>query len=176
MKIFKTEYKDKNGKLVVLHLKYKAGNFSQLEIKRGKPDIKKIGYAVPPTEESFKEYRLKLENMVTYEEIVKDKSLYQKAVDAWFNFYIKSEGIEPDFKGADGKHLNQILRYLKKITADEAEALATFQLLLDNWHNLDEFHQKNCSLKYINSKINTLIKNVKEGNKKASTNSFESSF
>ena len=85
-------------------------------------------------------------------------------MDEWFAFYNRLFGFAPKFTGADGKALKQIITYLTNNSADETEALSTWQYLLQNWQKLDEFHQRNTDLKYINSQLNKILQNAKRGN------------
>jgi hypothetical protein len=104
---------------------------------------------------------------VTYrEEEANPPSLYTLFLDEWFAFYHRQFGLSPKFTGADGKALKQIITYLTGNSADEEEALATWLYLLQHWGQLDEFHQRNTDLKYINSQLNKILQNAKRGNNK----------
>ena len=70
-------------------------------------------------------------------------SLYGKFLDEWFAFYKRLYGFPPKFTGADGKALKQIISYLQQVSANDIEALSTWQYLLGNWQKMDEFHQRN---------------------------------
>jgi hypothetical protein len=89
-------------------------------------------------------------------------SLFSQFNSAWFAFFRKeNNNIDPKFTGADGASLNQIIIYLKRINnGDEAAALANWDLILSNWDELSEFHQKQVDLKYINSKLNVIIREI----------------
>lgn len=156
---------------VVVKLIYKGGKFSKLEVKKGTLDgeyLKQIGQLIPPLENMIEEWQGSWGDRVTYrEEEANPPSLYALFLDEWFAFYHRQFGLSPKFTGADGKALKQIITYLTSNSADEEEALATWQYLLQNWQKLDEFHQRNTDLKYINSQLNKILQNAKRGNSKA---------
>ncbi|MEB3041626.1 hypothetical protein [Capnocytophaga gingivalis] len=155
---------------VVVKLIYKGGKFSKLEVKKGTLDgeyLKQIGLLIPPLENLIEEWQGVWGDRVTYrEEEANPPSLYALFLDEWFAFYNRLFGVAPKFTGADGKALKQIIAYLTGNSADEEEALATWQYLLQNWQKLDEFHQRNTDLKYINSQLNKILQNAKRNNSK----------
>lgn len=155
---------------VVVKLIYKGGKFSKLEVKKGTLDgeyLKQIGLLIPPLENLIEEWQGVWGDRVTYrEEEANPPSLYALFLDEWFAFYNRLFGVAPKFTGADGKALKQIIAYLTGNSADEEEALATWQYLLQNWGQLDEFHQRNTDLKYINSQLNKILQNAKRNNSK----------
>ena len=155
---------------VVVKLIYKGGKFSKLEVKKGTLDgeyLKQIGLLIPPLESLIEEWQGTWGNRVTYrEEEANPTSLYALFLDEWFAFYNRLFGVAPKYTGADGKALKQIIAYLTGNSADEEEALATWQYLLQNWQKLDEFHQRTTDLKYINSQLNKILQNAKRNNSK----------
>ena len=155
---------------VVVKLIYKGGKFSKLEVKKGTLDgeyLKQIGLLIPPLESLIEEWQGTWGNRVTYrEEEANPTSLYALFLDEWFAFYNRLFGVAPKYTGADGKALKQIIAYLTGNSADEEEALATWLYLLQHWQQLDEFHQRNTDLKYINSQLNKILQNAKRGNSK----------
>ena len=155
---------------VVVKLTYKGGKFSKLEIKKGTLEgeyLKQIGLLIPPLESLIEEWQGSWGDRVTYrEEEANPPSLYTLFLDEWFAFYHRQFGLSPKFTGADGKALKQIITYLTGNSADEEEALATWLYLLQHWGQLDEFHQRNTDLKYINSQLNKILQNAKRGNNK----------
>ena len=157
---------------VVVKLTYKeGGKFSKLEVKKGTLEgeyLKQIGLLIPPLENLIEEWQGVWGDRVTYrKEGVNPPSLYVLFLDEWFAFYNRLFGFAPKFTGADGKALKQIITYLTNNSADETEALVTWQYLLQHWQKLDEFHQRNTDLKYINSQLNKILQNAKRGNSRA---------
>ena len=154
----------------LLKLTYKKGELCKIEIKSGglnSQQYQQLGAILPPQEEDIERYQEQWNGGVSYREDVSEPlSLYGKFLDEWFTFYKRLYGFPPKFTGADGKALKQIISYLQQVSND-AEALATWQYLLGNWQKMDEFHQRNTDLKYINSQLNKILQNAKRGNSKA---------
>ena len=153
-----------------LKLTYRDGKFKKLEHLRGVFDakmIKHIGVVIPPKESDLTAFVLELNGKAVYTtEKKKLQTLFSKFNAAWFAFFRKeNNNIEPKFTGADGKALNQIIGHFKSINnGDEDAALANWSLLLSNWSELSEFHQKQTDLKYINSKLNVIIREIIQNN------------
>lgn len=149
-----------------LKLTYRDGKFKKIEHLRGDLDeiaIKYLGVLIPPKEAELPEFiRQRAETVIYTSEAKKDKSIFSQFNSAWFLFYRKNNNyIDPKFTGADGSALKQIINYLKGINNnDEAAALTNWQLILDSWDSLSEFHQKQMDLKYINSKLNVIIREI----------------
>ena len=157
----------------LLKLTYKKGELCKIEIKSGgltSQQYQQLGAILPPQEEDIERYQKQWNGSVSYREDVPEPlSLYGKFLDEWFSFYNRLYGFPPKFTGADGKALKQIISYLQQVSANDAEALATWQYLLSNWQKMDAFHQKNTDLKYINSQLNKILQNAKRGNSSATT-------
>lgn len=148
----------------VLKIGYRSGKFVKLEKKRGKladHEVKSIGSIIPPTEAKILAYKNYFKGRVNYEAVVKQKSLFTKFSDAWFGFYESYAQMPPKFTAVEGNALKQIINYLKQITSNETEAFQVWNLVLSKWKQLDDFHQKNTDLKYINGNINRILNNVK---------------
>lgn len=150
---------------------YKDGIFKKMEHLRGKLDkemLKGIGKAIPKQENEIELFKEKFQRYLIYSQIPENKviSIFSQFNSAWFAFFRKENNdLDPKFTGADGAALKQIIAYLKKInTGDEAAALANWNLLLDNWNSLSDFHQKQTDLKYINSKLNVIIREIIKNN------------
>lgn len=148
---------------VVLKLSYRGGKFHRIERNKGRLSddiIKHLGKVIPPAESDIEAFR-KLFPEVDYKPVKKEKTEFSLFNDAWFAFYENRSGFPPKFNAADANHLKQIISYLKQITGGQKEALEVWQMILHNWKRLDEFHQKNTDLKYINSSLNKILNNVK---------------
>lgn len=150
-----------------LKLTYRDGKFKKLEHLRGTITdemMKYLGLIIPPKETDLNEWTSVMAGKVVYTNITpqKSQSIYNQFNSVWFSFFRKeNNGIDPKFTGADGLALKQIINYLKSINnADETAALANWNLLLDNWGSLSEFHQTQTDLKYINSKLNVIIREI----------------
>lgn len=144
------------------HLKIQyssTGKLKKLELLKGKIDADKwrsIGVVIPLLESEIADYTVKYEGKVIYTAVAVEKSLYTLFLDMWFEWFESRNNYPPKFGASDGKALKDIISYLKNITGED-QALDTWKLLLDNWQNLNQFHQKQTDLKYINSKLNVLF-------------------
>ena len=150
-----------------LKITYRDGKFQNLKHLRGNFDanvIKHIGLVIPPKETDLNAFMQAMEGRVIYTDLSESKvvSIFAKFNSEWFIFFRKNNNyIDPKFTGADGKALNQIISYLKDINnGDEAAAIENWKMILDNWKDLSDFHQKQMDLKYINSKMNVIIREI----------------
>lgn len=152
----------------VIKASYKAGKFIKLEKTKGKltnTQLKNIGAIIPPLETDIATYKTSYNNRITYQPVIKQKSLYTLFLDTWVSFYEVFASMPPKFTGADGNALKSIISHLKKLTNGvDKEALELWQLILDKWNTLSDFHKSNTDLKYINSKLNILLNAIKQQN------------
>lgn len=145
---------------------YRDGKFRKLEHLRGKLDqtmLNSLGKVIPQKESELEAFINQFKDRVIYtSESKKEVSIFSQFNTAWFAFFRKeNNNIDPKFTGADGKALKQIIAYLKNINnGDEAAALSNWNLLLNSWESLSEFHQAQTDLKYINSKLNVIIREI----------------
>ncbi len=148
-----------------LKVTYRNGKFKRVEHLRGvftQEMLNAIGNVIPAKESDFSAFKSIFENRVDYIATqIKPKTLYGEFNATWFSFCNTLLGVAPKFSGADGAALKQIISYMTSITDSEEHALALWQALLSNWDKLDKFHQNKIDLKYINSKLNILLNNVK---------------
>ena len=153
---------------------YRNKWFVKLELISGKLSIKElraIGKIIPPHEDDLESFNKEFQGKVDYYIIVKDETIYQQFVGVWYNFYEDFMGIKPKFTGVDGKHLKQIITYLKRVNGTEETALEVWKTILDCWSDLDKFHKDNTDLKYINSRLNPIINAIKQKNQASTTSS-----
>lgn len=154
-------------------LSYKNGRFFRAERKAGFLDDDKraeLGKYLPPRESDIIQYNERFDRRVVYTPFKKKTaSMYQKFVSAWMQFYQYEFGIAPKFSGVEGKALKQIIKYLSEIGGSEEKAYTLFAQILQNFNKLDDFHQQNFDLKYLNGNINRIIKNVRKSSKKSTS-------
>jgi hypothetical protein len=149
-----------------LKVTYRDGRFLQIKKLRGTLNaemIKYIGYVIPPEEKDLDAFiKINKDKVIYTSESKKPVSIFSQFNSAWFAFFrIENNNIDPKFTGADGQALKQIIKYLKSINnGDETAALANWHLLLNSWDSLSEFHQAQTDLKYINSKLNVIIREI----------------
>lgn len=147
-----------------LKLTYKNKRFSAIKHLSGTFDefvIRYLGAILPVYENEVTAKTKEYSGRVTYSLEVKEKTLYTQFNDAWHLFYMDFKKITPKFTGADGNALKSIIKYLQSISATDQEALAIWKGVLNQWHLLDAFHKKNTDLKYINSRLNVIIDEIK---------------
>lgn len=104
-------------------------------------------------------------------------TLYQRFIEAYHNWYLKNEGIPPKIDGAAGNAGKSLIGYFEKIVKSKAATdkkeyseeqfqnvvIEAWQLVLDNWKSLEPFYQGKIRLIDINSNIQNIIKQVKDG-------------
>lgn len=159
-----------------LKVTYRNKRFLKVECVSGTYDqviIAYLGAILPVYEKDIEIKREEYNGRLVYEKIVKVQSLYSKFLNEWFLFYEGFKDIKPKFTGADGKQLKEIISYLKSVSADDNEALEVWKTILLKWVDLSEFHKKNTDLKYISSRLNVIIDEIKQSNNtKVSGSSF----
>lgn len=152
-----------------IKLTYKKGLFWKLEKVAGKAlnrhDLIKLANVIPLNEAGFS-FASESFPSLEFTKEVKEQSLYQQYASAWHLFYNEFANMPPKFTAIDGVHLKQIIKHLSNVGAGEKEGLILFQQLLGSWKKLEEFHQKNTDLKYINSQLNKLLNEVRKANGK----------
>lgn len=102
---------------------------------------------------------------VTYQKVVKQSkiTLYGSFMGAYLDFYSSQTNIDPIINVVAGAALKQIITNLKKLTATEADAIDTWRTILSNWKKLEPFYRNQLELKQINSNLNTILRQVKNG-------------
>lgn len=144
---------------------YRDNKFRKLEHLRGDLNdamLKQLGRIIPRTTTDFKAFTDTYKETVKYIQLETEKSQYSEFLTAWNVFYEDYYQLPPKFTGAEGKALKSIMTHLTRIGKTESEALALWQIILQKWHTLNEFHQANADLKYINSKLNIIINAIKQ--------------
>lgn len=150
-----------------LKVTYRDKQFRKLEHLRGPINdatFKVLWRIVPRIETHFNALTTQFDGKVQYNLETKPKSLYTLFVEAWYSFYESFAGMPPKFTGTDGKSIKSIIAYLTKLTGNETEAFAVWELLLNKWDTLNYFHKENTDLKYINSKLNIILHAIKQQN------------
>lgn len=150
----------KAGKTITIV--YRNGKLLRVEfgsLKREEMD--KIGMIIPLHKSNLPEFVSHWAGKIEYTLVETQPTLNQEMVDLWFRFYEDFMGVEPKFTGADGKAMKQIREYLTAVGGNPKEALTLWGGILNAWKDLEEFHQKNTDLKYINSRLNVIISEIK---------------
>lgn len=164
---FQLEFKQ--GRSVKILVSYRKGRFLKLEHKSGKFEnieyYKNLMKFIPPTEAMVEKTEKHFAPALKIEKIIKEKpkTLYQKFMDEYFSFYERINNIKPRVSAVEGKSLKQIISHLQDVSTDDAEALATWLVILSNWSKLSEFYQSQMELRQINSNINIILRELKNG-------------
>ena len=156
----------------VLKLTYRK-KFIRLELVSGKltgAQLSYIGKIIPPAWDDLEALRNAYGDKCTYTPIIKEKSIYQQYVDAWYSFYERVLEMPPRFNAADGQNLKQIISHLGRLEGTDQKGLALWQAILSSWEKLDKFHRENTDLKYINSRLNIILNNVRRVHKTSGNN------
>lgn len=150
---------------IKLKLSYRGGKLFRVEKIRGHlydDQWGKIGAILPPEEKAIGDFSVRFKGKVLYQHLVHEKSLYNQFLDAWLSFYEEKEGWNPIHNAVEGKHMNSIIRSLIGMCGgDEGEALAIWQVILENWDKMDAFYRNNADLKFINSQLNKILAHAK---------------
>lgn len=152
-------------------ISYKQGKFFRLEHKSGKLATQqfrdKLLMIVPEYESGITDMILKYsDGRVNYEATAdqKKESLYTQIVDAYFEFYeTESGGLKARFGATEGKVIKEIITYFKQSCTTSVEVIDTWNLILSQWNKLEDFYAKQIELKQINSNLNTILRQIKDG-------------
>jgi hypothetical protein len=172
--ILSIESKGSNARFL---LSYRSGNFFRVERISGKLKHNKqwqnLMLLIPEKESAIAVFSLKFKPKgVLYERPIKEakNTLYTHFMDEYFSFYESQCDVKPRINAISGKALKNIITHLQSICADDNEALTTWKVLLSNWDKVEEFYSKQMELRQINSNINILIRQIKDGGNSKETN------
>jgi hypothetical protein len=137
------------------------------------------GITVPPPEDPPKK---KKATKPAADPESKGQTLFQRFTASYDAFFRKLNGVPPQYNGASGQATNSLIAYFKKIAKDRAQrdhggndpgdqyvedkAHEGWEYVLNNWHLLDNFLQAKTRLLDINSNIQNIITQLKNGNGK----------
>lgn len=159
--------KGANARFVIV---YRAGKFHRLERKSGKlatdNQWSQLMHLVPEKESNIEHLAKEFKGRVEYTLVTDEKpqSLFKLMMDEYVAFYEQKTELKPLLNGTSGKALKMIITALKKTCADDQEVIAVWQTILANWNKLDEFYAQQLELRQINSNLNTILRQVKNGN------------
>jgi hypothetical protein len=150
----------------VLKITYRDSKFKKLEHVRGKLSsnmMEQIGRILPNKETDIPSFNVQHEGKVNYEIVSQEQSLFSKFTSEWFQHNNRKNGFDPKFTGADAGALKQVITYLTKVNeGNESLALDLWIVILDKQPLLTQFFQDNFDLKLINSKLNVIIRQIKQ--------------
>ncbi len=148
-------------------ISYRSGRFLKMEAKRQKMSDEQRGKLmtlIPQKESDI--LSINYEG-VRLEQEIKSKSLFTQFNELYFEFYERLNKIKPRFNSTEGSALKSIIKHLTELSTDEQEALATWDAILKNWHKLEDFYSKQMELRQINSNINIILRQLKNGTGKS---------
>ncbi len=143
----------RNGKL----LRIENGNLTRKELDS-------IGMIVPLNKSNLSDFVSHWAGKIEYTLEETQPTLHQEMVDLWIKFYEDFIGVPPKFTGADGKAMKDIRVHLTTIGGSPKDALFLWGGILKAWKDLEKFHHKNTDLKYINSRLNAILSEIKQNN------------
>ena len=142
---------------------YRNGKLLRIETGSiGKLALENIGTVVPYTKADLPQFIELWAGRVEYKLEESQPTLHQEMVDLWHRFYEDFIGFPPKFTGVDGKAMKEIREHLTSIGGNPKEALILWNAILTSWKDLEKFHHKNTDLKYINSRINAILSEIKQ--------------
>lgn len=112
------------------------------------------------------------------------KTIYPRFIaiyDTWFKGF--HDGVPPNYANGNGNAAKALILYFKKIAGErskkdgivldeaglEAKALEGWQYVLNSWSKLDNFLQAKTRLVDINSNVQNIITQIKNGHSKTNT-------
>lgn len=152
---------------VKLEVSYRAGRVVSIKVKSGQFSTKQwlaVGKLIPPRPGDINPRRQHFEGRVTYDKIQKNQqSAYQQFMAEYFDFFNTKMEIIPRINATEGKALKQIISHLTQLEGTEDAALSLWKGILSNWSKLDDFYKDQLDLKQINSNINKILIQLKDG-------------
>lgn len=154
---------------------YSRNKFKSLEWKNGTLTAKEfscIMNIVPMDLKFLNAFTIEWSGKIQYEKVVqatKSKSLFKELLDLYHEWYYHDTGIKPKIDGVTGKHLKQLIAYLRSQANDDSEVIVVFNLILSSWNSLPEFYRNQRELRQINSNINIILNTIKNGKSDSKT-------
>ncbi len=99
---------------------------------------------------------------------------HQRCMQIYFNWFKQQFGVLPKIDGQQGKALNDLISYFAAQLPKQTNGLAptpaavsnsvcqSLELVLNSWHQLDAFHQKQTKLSQLASNIQNIIVQLKK--------------
>lgn len=101
--------------------------------------------------------------------------LYTKMVEIYFAWFQSYSGVKPKFGAIEGVAMKQIINYFKSIHKDANdgtnefdEVTKMFRIIFDRWNLIDPFYQEQTKVTQINSNLQNIIIQIKNGRKRKS--------
>lgn len=98
----------------------------------------------------------------------KDNNLYQEMMSLYSDWYKGKMGIPPKIDGKDGNALKSLIKYFSTVKTGNHTELDVFKFIFDNWDRVETFYAQKTRLLEINSNIQAIMVQIKEGGSKKS--------
>lgn len=147
-------------------------NPEQEEPERGKPEHSK--------DSGKKKLRKEKTEGMLPAEPVSEKTSYQKFIDVYDEWFKKMAGLPPKIDGVAGKAAKSIIVYMRAIVKERAvkegheeteqwyddKLVEAWAKVLEKWHLIEPYLQQKTTLVDISSKIQDIVNQIRNGNKK----------
>lgn len=105
-----------------------------------------------------------------------DGGLYAKMIDIYFDWFKSYSGVKPKFTAIDGLAMKRIIIYFKMLNKENkgegedefTEVTNMFSFIFAKWDLVEPFHQKQTKLNQIESNLQNIINDIKNGHKRKS--------
>ena len=106
-----------------------------------------------------------------------DGKLYAAMVELYFDWFKGLSGVKPNFNAAEGSAMKKIMNYFRSLNKENKkdydgsefeEVTNMFSFILNSWSMLDDFYQKQTKVVQINSNLQNIINDIKNGHKRKS--------
>lgn len=109
--------------------------------------------------------------------------LYSEMVKIYFDWFKTiSGGVKPNFGAVEGSAMKKIINYFKSLHKDAndgkdefEEVTKMFQIIFLKWNSIDPFYQDQTKVTQINSNLQNIIIQIKNGHNKRKSNSNDKS-
>lgn len=156
------------GADAVYQITYKSGRFKRLDHIRGRlapGQYEKLMITVPQLEAAIELFKKEYQGRIEYQAITEaKKSVFSTLLDKYVIWYQEQNNLRPKIDGVAGRHLKQIITYLKSQSASDDELVAVWDLILNKWNELDDFYKNQTELRQINTNLNIILTQIKNGN------------
>lgn len=167
-----------HGSNAVFQVQYKNGKFFRLEKVKGKFANKEqksgLFHVVPENEKNIERINTDFKDRVSFILLNTNKttSLHSSMLGAFMEFYEEKNGLKARINGTEGRALKMIIKYFNDLGMNEELSLELWKAILSNWDKLDKFYQNQMELRQINSNLNIILRQLKNGgfNKETQSN------
>jgi len=157
---------DSKGSKADFKLKYKNGLFHSIQQINGKllqDQHEKLMILAPQLEPAIHVLELDYRGRVVWEKVERELSLHQQFISEYCTWYEGKFQIRPIIKALDGATIKWLITNIGTLTTSDTETLSVWQLILNNWEQLDDWYQQQTDLLQIKKNLNIILKQLKHG-------------